>query len=130
MRRYFVIEAPRARLLIDLDGLIRREEHLNPDRPDRAESYRRAVTELEMGAMEAMARHTLFRIARYASATYGVTEGTRAELAAELDGHGASRAAAGSTEKARAIAEALIDLTERGQDEVRYDGIVYRVVED
>lgn len=130
MRRYSVTEAPLAALLTDLAERIRREEHLNPDRPDRAESYQRAHDELSGGSMEAMARHTLFRVAEHASATYGVTEGTRAELAAELDRYGADRAQQGKEDKARAIAEALADLTDRGADEVRAEGIVYRVVED
>src|SRR4051812_46781524 len=107
MRRYSVTEAPLAVLLTDLADRIRREQHLNPDRPDRAESYQRAHDELSDGAGEAMARHTLFRVAEHASATYGVTEGTREELAAVLDSYGASRASAGNEGKAREIAEAL-----------------------
>lgn len=130
MRRYTVVEAPRAVLLNDLAEHITLARHLHPEQPERAEAYRQALAELEAGAVEVRARGRLFRVSNFSAVTYGVTEGTRAELEAILDDYGASRARAGNETKAREIAEALIDLTDRGLDVVRYNGIVYRVVED
>lgn len=129
MRRYAVTEAPRAILQHELGERIRREEHLNPDRPDRAEAYRRALMELEMGAPAAMARRTEFRVNEYCTCRYGVTEGTRGEVAAEIDQYGDDRAQQGKVEKAKAIARALNSLGD-GADEVRVEGIVFRIVED
>jgi hypothetical protein len=130
MRRYSVVEAPRAVLLTDLAEHIQCElMHPDPEQPDRSEAYRQALAEVEAGAMEVTTRHRVHRVADVGR-VYGVTEGTRAELAAVLDEFGASRAAAGNVAKAQLIAEALVDLTDRGCDEVWYDGIVYRVVED
>ena len=130
MRRYAVTEAPRAILLHELAERIRREEHLNPDRPDRAAAYRRALAELEMGAPAAMARHTEFRVNEYCSSRYGVTEGSREELAAELDRYGKDRAQQGKVEKAQQIARALNTLTGGADEvsEVSVEGIVFRVV--
>jgi aspartate aminotransferase-like enzyme len=130
MRRYTVVEAPRTVLLDDLTEHIVLATHLHPEQPERAEAYRQARIEVEAGAVEVWARKRLFRVSNFSAVTYGVTEGTRAELAAILDDYGASRALAGNETKAREIAEALIDLTERGLDVVRYNGIRYRVVED
>jgi hypothetical protein len=127
MRRYAVTERPRAELLTDLLERIRREEHLNPDRPDRAEAYRIAHQLLQGETTEVRARATLFRVAEYASAAYSVTEGTRAQLLAELDQYGADRAQQGKAEKAREFARALDEL-ENGADEVRVGHTVYRVV--
>jgi hypothetical protein len=129
MRRYAVTERPRAELLTDLLERIRREEHLNPDRPDRAESYRIAHQLLAGDAVEVRARKTLFRVAEYASAAYSVAEGTRAELTVELDQYGADRAQQGKADKAREFARALDELG-NGADEVRVGHTVYRVVEE
>lgn len=128
MRRYSVTEAPRAILTHELGELVRREEHLNPDRPDRAESYRRALTELEMGAPAAMARHTEFRINEGLCTRYGVSEGTREEVLAELDRYGADRAQQGKEAKARRYAEAIAQVG-KGAVEVEVDRIRYRIVE-
>ncbi|MFL6113241.1 MAG: hypothetical protein ACJ786_18060 [Catenulispora sp.] len=116
-------------LLNDLTEHIVAARHLHPEDPSRAEAYRQARAELETGAVEVRARGRLFRVSNFSAVSYGVTEGTREELAAVLDDYGASRAQAGNESKAREIAEALIDLTDRGLDVVRYNGIVYRVVE-
>lgn len=129
MRRYAVTEAPRAILTHELTELVRREKHLNPDRPERAESYARALQEIEMGAKVAMARHTEFRVNAELSRKYGVTEGTLAELAVELDRYGADRLQQGKEEKAREYARALAALQDPG-DEMRVEDVVYRVVED
>lgn len=130
MRRYMVTEAPRPILIHELGELIRREEHLNPDRPDRAEAYRRALAELEMGAPSAWARRTHFILNEDHCARYGVAEGSIPELAALFEQAGKDRAEQGKRAKAQAIAEALVDLTERGCGAVRVEGVVYRVVED
>lgn len=127
MRRYNVTEAPRPILTHELGELIRREEHLNPDRPDRAAAYARALQELEMGAPAATARHTEFRINDDLTTRYGVTEGTRAEILAELEEYGKSRA--DSELKAARYARALM-YVQVGNDEVKVRDIVYRVVED
>lgn len=129
MRRYAVTEAPRALLAHELAELIRREEHLNPERPERAEAYRRALAEIEMGAPATTARRTEFRVNEYCSSKYGVCEGSRTELAAEIDRYGADRAQQGKVEKAKAIARALNSLGD-GAVEVRVEGVVFRVVED
>lgn len=129
MRRYAVTEAPRAILTHELAELIRREEHLNPDRPERAESYWRALTEIEMGAPTAMARHTQFRVNEDCICRYGIGEGGRAEVRAELERYGADRAQQGKLEKAKAIARALNSLGD-GASEVRVEGVVFRVVEE
>lgn len=129
MRRYSVTEAPLSALLSDLAERIQREEHLNGDRPDRADAYRRARAELEDGGVEAMARHTLFRVAEVAAPSYGVTEGSLGEILAELDQYGADRAAQGKEVKAHRYAEAIA-LVGKGAAEVEVDRIRYRVVED
>jgi hypothetical protein len=67
MRRYAVTERPRAELLTDLLERIRREEHLNPDRPDRAESYRIAHQLLAGDAVEV--RHPQARCSNCRSVT-------------------------------------------------------------
>jgi hypothetical protein len=128
MRRYSVTEAPRAVLLADLAERVRREQHLNPDRPDRAEAYQRAHAELSNSGTEAMARHTLFRVANFSASTYGVTEGTREEVLAELDRYGADRAQQGKEAKARRYAEAIAQVG-KGAVEVEVDRIRYRIVE-
>jgi hypothetical protein len=129
MRRYNVSEAPRSVLANDLGELIRREEHLNPDRPDRAESYRRALAEIEMGAPAAMARRTEFRVNEDCTRRYGVSDGTREELLAELDRYRSDRNKEGREEKARLIARAMADLEQLDVTEVLVERVVYRVVE-
>lgn len=129
MRRYSVHEAPRAILTHELGELIRREEHLYPDRPDRAEAYRRALTELEMGAPAATARHAEFRINEDLDARYGVTEGTRVEILAELDRYTSDRNQQGKHEKARQIGRAMADLERLDVTEARVEHVRYRVVE-
>lgn len=129
MRRYSVTEAPRSVLLDNLAERIRREEHLNPDRPERANSYREALAELNDSAVEAFARHTLFRVAEFAAATYGITEGSRTEILAELDRYGSDRAQQGKEEKAHRYAKAIAYIG-KGATEVEVDGIRYRIVED
>lgn len=130
MRRYSVTEGPRAILMYELAEHIRGAEHLQPDEPDRAEAYRRALTELEMGAPTAMARHTEFRINEDLSRRYGVTEGTQAEILAELDRYGTDRAAQGKEARAARYAQAIGVIEEGIDDEVEVDRIRYRVVED
>lgn len=128
MSRYHAVtEAPRADLMADLAERIIREEHLNPDRPDRAEAYRTALRILEGDATEVRARHTLFRVAEDAQTFYGLMEGTRAELIAELDRYGSDRHAHGKEDKAREFARA-IGVLERGGEEVQVGRIVYRVM--
>jgi hypothetical protein len=129
MRRYAVTEAPRTILVHELGELIRREEHLNPDRPERAEAYRHALAEIEMGAPAAMAWHTEFRINDECSSRYGVTEGTAAEIIGVLNEYHADRELQGKREKARRFADAR-DAIEGGDDKVRVEHVVYRVVED
>jgi hypothetical protein len=124
MRRYNVHEAPRAILAHELGELIRREEHLNPDRPDRAESYRRALTELEMGAPAATARRSEFRINEDCSSRYGVTEGTRAEILAELEEYRADRE---GDAKAELYRMAILEI-EADAGKVRVERISYRVI--
>lgn len=126
MRRYAVTEAPRAILAHELAEFIRREEHLNPDRPERAEAYRRALMELEMGAPTAMARHTEFRVNDDCTRRYGVTEGSREEILAELERYAADRERQGKHVKADELRDAMLAVGE-GAREVTVERTVYRV---
>lgn len=129
MRRYSVTEAPRAILGQELAELIRREEHLNPDRPERAEAYRRALEELEMGAPTATARRTEFRVNEDCSSRYGVLEATVQEIGNELERYAADREQQGKSVKAGEIRDAITAVG-KGAREVRVEHIAYRVVED
>lgn len=129
MRRYSVHEAPRAILAHELGELISLDEHLNRDKPERIEAWRRALAEIEMGAPVAMARRAEFRVNEECSSRYGVTEGTAAELIGELNEYHADRELQGKREKARQFAKAR-DAIENGANEVRVEHVVYRVVEE
>lgn len=129
MRRYSVTEAPRATLLDTITAHIERDEHLNPDKPHRIEAYRRARAALEYGAIEVQARGNRFRVIEAARPTYGVNEGSRAEIVAELEQYRADRQQQGKGEKADAIGLTLQAL-EAGAIAIRAEGTLYRVVED
>ena len=58
---------------------------------------------------------------------YNVTEGSRAEILAELDQYGSDRAQQGKPDKAREFKHA-IDAIKDGADEVRVGHSVYRIV--
>jgi hypothetical protein len=129
MRRYNVTEAPRAVLTHELDEHIRREEHLNPDRPERADAYRQALQEIEMGAPAAMARRTEFRVNEESSSRYGVTEGSKREVLDELERYAADRTQQGKHKKAGELWDAATAI-DGGLSGIRVDHVMYRVVED
>ena len=131
MRRYNVTEAPRAILTHELAEHVRREEHLNPDRPDRAGAYRRALQEIEMGAPVATARRTEFRVNEEMIRRYGVCEGAPEEIINELtrrhadDDGDLKRKFLTSAE----LREAMMALG-KGAREVQVDRVRYRIIEE
>lgn len=129
MRRYSVREAPRAILTQELAEHIRGAEHLHPEQPERADAYRRALQEIEMGALSARARNFEYRVNEELSRRYGVTEGSRDEIMAELEQYAADRAQQGKHVKAGELRDGMMALG-KGSREVRVEHIVYRVVED
>lgn len=129
MRRYSVREAPRLILQHELTEHIRGEEHLHPERPERAAAARRALQEIEMGAPVAVAGHTHYRVNEKSSSRYGVSEGTRVEILAELDRYRSDRNRQGKEEKARQIARGMADLEQLDAAETLVEHVLYRVVE-
>lgn len=129
MRRYNVTESSRQALIEMISEHIERDEHLNPDKPDRIAAFKRARTALEYDAVEVQARRMRYRVIEAAPSPHGVVEGAREEVAAELERYGSDRAQQGKEDKAARYARAL-HAVEAGALAVRVEGVLYRIVED